>query len=679
MMNKIHGRLSFLILLFTILFIADLLINKTLDEKNAYSLFLIRDKEKNELFDKLFKLQGRSLELYAYDYTYWDEMVNFVAKPDEKWAAINIDAVLSSYNAQYVCVYDLNLNPVYTVNTIESSNKKREILPHYILKEIFDKKWFNHFFIQTDNGILEIRTAPIQPGADIKRETAPKGYFAAGRLWSKDYINELSELIESKIEIIPADINNKPGKYKSNDTIIIERFLLGWDNNPLITLRAVSENDIVKTRAMESSDIEFIFSLIFVTVLILILFYFIYLWVSKPLRKLTLALETEDTKKIGAIIKSKTEFGVLANLIETFLSQKKELVNEINEHKITKELLEHIATTSPALITVYDVDVQTNIYQNRSILSDLGYTEEDIIKIKSHSNASSLNMIHEDDNKVIEDFYNNLYSLKDNENREMEYRIKDKFGTWQWIRRVYSVFHRDEKGYPSQIVSVFENITNKKLAEDQVLGSLKEKEILLKEVHHRVKNNLQVISSLLKLQSEYIKDKNDLEIFRESQNRVKTMALIHEKLYRSRDIARIDFGDYVQNLASSLLLTYDVNLHKIKLKFNFDKIFFDIDTAIPCGLLINELISNCIKHAFGKDDTGEITILIKSEDEDKYTLTVKDNGKGFPENIDFRNTKSLGMQLVVTLADQLDAVINMDNHTGTAFTIAFKELKYRER
>jgi two-component sensor histidine kinase len=157
------------------------------------------------------------------------------------------------------------------------------------------------------------------------------------------------------------------------------------------------------------------------------------------------------------------------------------------------------------------------------------------------------------------------------------------------------------------------------------------------------------------------------------------MALIHEKLYRSHDLARIDFGDYVQNLTSSLLLTYNVNKHKIKLKYNIEKIFFDVDTAIPCGLLINELVSNCIKHAFGKDDSGEIKIELYTDEDNCYSMIVKDNGKGFPETVDFRNTKTLGMQLVVTLADQLDAVVSMDNHVGTSFLIKFKEIKYKER
>jgi PAS domain S-box-containing protein len=302
---------------------------------------------------------------------------------------------------------------------------------------------------------------------------------------------------------------------------------------------------------------------------------------------------------------------------------------------------------------------------------------EQACKIYGFSREEMLHMSLKD---VSEDIDRGREMIKDTLDKNFVHGLntihRTKFGNKMFIESNGAVINfKNEKA----ILAINRDVTSKKQAENQILSSLKEKEILLKEVHHRVKNNLQVISSLLKLQSEYINDKNDREIFRESQNRVRTMALIHEKLYRSHDLARIDFGDYVQNLTSSLLLTYNVNKHKIKLKYNIEKIFFDVDTAIPCGLLINELVSNCIKHAFGKDDSGEIKIELYTDEDNCYSMIVKDNGKGFPETVDFRNTKTLGMQLVVTLADQLDAVVSMDNHVGTSFLIKFKEIKYKER
>lgn len=213
--------------------------------------------------------------------------------------------------------------------------------------------------------------------------------------------------------------------------------------------------------------------------------------------------------------------------------------------------------------------------------------------------------------------------------------------------------------------------------EDQIKASLKEKEVLLREIHHRVKNNLQIISSLLNLQSRYIKDKQVLHVFQESQDRIKSMVLIHKKLYQSKDLARIDFAEYVRSLIADLFRSYKADYDLITLKTNIDDVFLGIDTAIPCGLIINELVSNSLKYAFG-DGQGEIRIDLHSEKEGKFTLIVSDSGVGFPEDLDFRNTESLGLQLACTLVDQLQGTIGLDRTGGTKFKIAFTEPKDKQ-
>lgn len=256
-------------------------------------------------------------------------------------------------------------------------------------------------------------------------------------------------------------------------------------------------------------------------------------------------------------------------------------------------------------------------------------------------------------------------------------------------------------------------ITETKLMEDKLKASLKEKELLLHEIHHRVKNNLQIISSLLSLQSGYIKDDETLKIFKESQNRVMSLAMIHEKLYKSSNLVQIDFTEYVKDLVDKLFYTYKISRNNVQLSINIDNIFFDIETAIPCGLIINELVTNSLKHAFPanvvrgfedkkssiptasgrgpadgpsadpqicgeKSRNNEIKIELHQA-KYNFMLTVSDNGTGLPENIDFKNTESLGLQLVNSLVKQLDGTIELDRSKCTNFKIIFKELEYKER
>ncbi|UIE39608.1 histidine kinase dimerization/phosphoacceptor domain -containing protein [Leptodesmis sichuanensis] len=218
-------------------------------------------------------------------------------------------------------------------------------------------------------------------------------------------------------------------------------------------------------------------------------------------------------------------------------------------------------------------------------------------------------------------------------------------------------------------------LAERKKAEAQLKISLREKESLLKEIHHRVKNNLQVISSVLRLQSDYVKDAQVLELFKDSQNRIRSMALIHEKLYQSSDLSRINLSEYLTELTGNLMRSYTSGAVPIRLKITSGDVWLNIDTAIPCGLIINELVSNSLKHAFPRpQETNEIEIEIQQTDAEQFTLTVRDNGIGFPETLDFRNTESLGLELVCIFTEQLGGRIELDRSNGTAFTLTFSEM-----
>ncbi len=236
------------------------------------------------------------------------------------------------------------------------------------------------------------------------------------------------------------------------------------------------------------------------------------------------------------------------------------------------------------------------------------------------------------------------------------------------------LFTSTEKTMIKLIAQWVENEIERIQVEEKIRNSLKEKEILLKEIHHRVKNNLQVVSSLLNLQSYYIKDETAIKIFRESQYRIKSMALIHQNLYQSQHLAQIDFYDYVDKLVSYLIHSYCSTPEMIKIKLEITHQPLGLDSAIPCGLIINELVSNSLKYAFPDYEEGEIFIeLIYNNN---FELTIRDNGVGFPEEIDSKNTESLGLQLVHTLTEQLDGDIKFESKVGkTEFKIIFSETK----
>ncbi len=226
-----------------------------------------------------------------------------------------------------------------------------------------------------------------------------------------------------------------------------------------------------------------------------------------------------------------------------------------------------------------------------------------------------------------------------------------------------------ETGGSVAVVTSFHDITEARRLHEQVTASLREKEVLLKEIHHRVKNNLQIVCTLLDLQADYTTDPRALEMFRESRGRVKSMALIHERLYRSQDVARVNFSEYVGQLADDLFRAYRVS-DAVRLELAVDIPPLPIDIAIPCGLLLNELMSNCFKHAFRGGAGGCVGVSLLAAG-GTNVLTVADDGPGFPAGTDFRNTTSFGLQLVNTLVEQLAGTIELAADRGTTFTVRF--------
>jgi two-component sensor histidine kinase len=319
-----------------------------------------------------------------------------------------------------------------------------------------------------------------------------------------------------------------------------------------------------------------------------------------------------------------------------------------------------------------------------------------------------LNHVLPEDRSIVDTKFGQ--SLENFSNWEFECRIRRKDGAIRWIwakgRPEFNDLHE-----PKKMFGLVQDITERKAAEEairtfsedlerkvtertsdlsdvnlklvteidirldaekQLNKTVGEKEVLLREIHHRVKNNLQIIISLLNLQSRYITDEKILAAIRESQNRVKAMSLVHEKLYQSENISKINLDDYIRFLGTGLIQFYGAKSRGITLTTDIRDIHVDINAAIPLGLIINELISNSIKYAFPDRERGEIFMSVRKEN---HTLSVlfKDNGVGIPADLDWRNTESLGLRLVISLVEQLNGTIELDQSAGTAFSIVLQE------
>ncbi|XHX78233.1 MAG: sensor histidine kinase [Stenomitos frigidus ULC029] len=349
----------------------------------------------------------------------------------------------------------------------------------------------------------------------------------------------------------------------------------------------------------------------------------------------------------------------------------KDIENALQE---SQRFAQKIADTSPAAIYVFDLMKQDKIYVNREIGEHLGYTLDDIQALQP---AFLQSILHPDDFLQWQANFKRWNTANDGEILGTELRMQQRNGEWRYFQCQETLFARTPDGLPQQILGVAVDITATKQleelrqAKELLQTSLTEKNVLLKEIHHRVKNNLQIVYSLLRLQQRRIKDQRAADILLESQNRIKSIALIHEKLYRSETLAHINLSQYIPTLAASLFSSYNIHTNIIRLKTTIDDVALDIDTVIPCGLIINELVSNALKYAFPDDRPGEIAIALHASSDRAVNLVVRDNGVGMPAEFELANTDSLGLKLVRDLVQQLEGKLVLSRYAGTEFRITF--------
>lgn len=648
------------------------------DYENRYSYHVLKD-ELTELNQTIFAMNET-----ARDWSQWDDAYSYLSGNNPNFTDQLTENTYQSLDLNLIMYVDRNGNIVYG-KAFDIENNKTMSLPQNLSS--FSNK---SPILQTNNthglnGILNLPEGPMiiisKPVLTSHGNGPSMGNLIMGRYLTQNQLNRLinipnstltvqgygnaSELQEYR-NVLPILSNSTPqtNKVLGGNSIAAYALLNDIYGNPSIIVR--SEMARTLYHSYLSSVLYFVGSVLLVGILFVIIALFVL--DKNVLNRLDkLIAEIVDIGKKGDIKRRVTVYGddelaELASSINSslFSLQKYEKDLETSEKKY-RNIFENTGT---AMIIAED-DLTVSLV-NRTFENMLGLKKSDIIgknwiemivpgqreKIKEH---------HMTFNGADVDPGLKTYDVEININGEAKYF----FATFDFI-----------PGTKKSLISLID-ITDRKIAETLLKSSLKEKELLLREIHHRVKNSLQIIASLLSLQASEFDDPVVKESYNESENRIHSIALVHEILYNSTDISEINIREYVESLIENILYTYDVDTNKIKV--NIDVVDHDlgIETSIPLGLIINELISNSIKHAF-KTGTGTVKLKLSKIGE-LYTLKLSDNGVGLPKGFDVNETTTLGLLLVNQLVNQLDGSIEVVINNGTKYTIRFRELKYNQR
>jgi PAS domain S-box-containing protein len=367
------------------------------------------------------------------------------------------------------------------------------------------------------------------------------------------------------------------------------------------------------------------------------------------------------------------------------ITEKKRAEAELKEYQehleeLVKERTEELAHANAQLTTVLDnlteglvvADLKGTLFHwNPAAVRMHGFASEEEGKRRLAEFGKLFELSTEKDGILPVEKWPLARILKGEELRNWEVNVRRLDRDWSRVFNYGGTVARNNDGTPVLAVVTVADITERKQAEEELKKALHEKEVLLKEIHHRVKNNMQVISSLVSLQAESFEDEAVREVLNDVTSRVRSMALVHDKLYQSGDLAKIDFAEYARSLLSSLWCAYGSSMATIRLTLDLSPIFFSVDTAVPCGLILNELAGNALKHAFRGRLEGQVTVSLKSSDDGKICLCVADDGVGLPVELDWRKARSLGLCLVQMLAKQIGATVEVNGSgAGTRFQIA---------
>lgn len=635
-----------------------------------------------------FNYTVSAMDQTAQDWAQWDDAYSFVSGGNPGFVTNNLPSnIFKRLNLNLIMFIDNNGRIVYGQAYDLDTNKSMN-LPQNLTNLNNNSPLLQHGDLNGLKGVVDFPEGPMilisRPIVNSHEEGPVKGTLIMGRYLTQDELNGMINIPNSTLsavgyndtgmssdfsKVIPTLSNSSPQKVLilGSDSIAAYRLINDIYGNPAVVLKSEMSRSLYKTYI--NTIFYFIGSILLVGLVFIVTI--LYSLDRNVLQRLDLLIsEILDIGKKGDLkrrvsISGEDELTDLAASINSSLMAL--LKSEKNLEESEKKYRSIFENTGTAMIIIEEDTTISLVNRTFERFLNLGKDEIegemkwiDMIVPADKSRVKGYHIIRDEDN---------ISSGIIPKNYEVMVRVgedtRDFFATYDRI-----------PGTKKSLISLID-ITDRKKAEGLLKDSLKEKELLLREIHHRVKNSLQIISSLLSLQAAEMDDEDIVERYRESENRIHTIALIHESLYQSTDISSVNFKNYVDILMEDMMHSYHA-ADRIKTTLKLGDYNLGLETAIPAGLIINELVSNALKHAFKDDEEGEI-ILSLDKIEDGYCLTIKDNGVGLPDGVSVDNPDSLGLQLVNALVSQLEGKIEVVRDGGTMFKIVIKELVYTER
>jgi PAS domain S-box-containing protein len=677
-----QNRITLVISALALAMVADLVLLWKFEVGKIDILLSQRKREQTALLDKLIDLKSAGLNTFVYDYTFWDEMVDYVATGNRKWAAQNLEVSLATYAVDAIWVFRPDLTLVSRVNPAGLKDPLDPGLADRIAGENRPNGAFFHYYQMTGKGLIEIRGASIHPSADRERRTAPKGYLFAARLWSGVYLKDLDRLAGTRSRVeptgaTPADTNDNRRKF----TVSIEKALNGWDGRPVARLHSNSEMTIASNLYGRLND-QFLISVLFGCLIVLILSLLLNRLVSAPMKSLSDSLIAGHDSPILDLAKQNSEFGGLARMIEGFYAQKNKLVEEIEQRRRAEESLmikDAALESTISAIGLADMDGRI-FFVNPAFVKLWGYQRAGEIEGRFIGEFAV-------SQEQIAEVARALTSGRSYSGEGKSLRLD---GT-EFIVQLSANPVVSREGRPVCMMASFLDVTEKKKADEELrLNEAKfrtlavEKTRLLSEVNHRVGNNLTLINGILSLELQDLPEGGAAGVLRDVQNRIQSMAMIHNLLSRTewKPVSPGELaGLVVEGALSGSTIRDGI---RVRVDAPEDPVPLNSKEATKLALIFNELTTNSVKYAFLGKERGTIEVRIRTGAEfgrpkpsgdggRGIRIEFRDDGPGWPADVLGGKRDGIGLRLLdLMVRDDLDGELAFRNDSGAVVEMTFR-------